>query len=57
MSTVIANMSMSLDGLSKPTMVAMSTTVFSGGAVAHVFAAHPRSSPIGNRGADAVTSP
>jgi dihydrofolate reductase len=33
----------------------MSTTVFSGGAVAHVFAAHPRSSLIGNRGADAVT--
>ena len=33
-----------------------SSTVFSGGAVAHVFAAHPLSSLIGNRGAGAVTS-
>ncbi len=38
------------------TIEPMSTTVFSGGAVAHVFAAHPRSSSIGYQGADAVTS-
>jgi hypothetical protein len=38
------------------TIEPISTTAFSGGAVAHVFAAHPWSSPIGNRGADAVTT-
>ncbi|MFL5903090.1 MAG: dihydrofolate reductase family protein, partial [Solirubrobacteraceae bacterium] len=32
------------------TIEPMSTTVFSGGAVAHVFAAHPCSSPIGTPG-------
>jgi dihydrofolate reductase len=38
------------------TIEPISTTVFSGGAVAHVFAARPLSSLTGNRGADAVTS-
>jgi dihydrofolate reductase len=38
------------------TIEPISTTVFSGGAVAHVFAAHELSSLTGNRGADAVTS-
>jgi dihydrofolate reductase len=37
------------------TIKPISTTVFSGGAVAHVFAANPRSSLPGNRGADAAT--
>jgi dihydrofolate reductase len=38
------------------TIEPISTTVFSGGAVAHVFAARPLSILTGNRGADAVTS-
>jgi dihydrofolate reductase len=38
------------------TIEPISTTVFSGGVVAHVFAAHELSSMTGNRGADPVTS-
>jgi hypothetical protein len=38
------------------TIEPISTTTFSGGAVAHVFAAHPRPSPSGKRAAHVVTA-
>ena len=47
MASLVLKMSVSLDGYVAPmdlaplTITPVSTTVFSGGAVAHVFAAHP----------------